>query len=286
MKISVVIPVYNEEKHIKECLEALRNNTRKPDEILLADGGSADRTREIAARFPEVTVLDNPKRTAAAGRNVGILRARGSVVAFADGDCIVRENWLEEIEAAFRKYRPDGIGGKIEPAPPENRYEEFWNTLAWKVLMNFGDEAYQVKKRTMNDAFVTANCAYTRKLLYQMKGFNLWFGNNAEDIDLSWRALEAGAKLWYVPAVGIQAHGVTTPEDIRKKSFRNGVSSSKIQKKYGSFINYDLNIYRMLLQHLKRFFRDEADAGINLTELTWHLLGKYYGSLKNGVINV
>lgn len=286
MKISVVIPVYNEEKHITSCLEALQNNTRKADEILLADGGSEDRTRELAARFPEVTILDNPKRTAAAGRNVGIRRATGSVIAFTDGDCIVRENWLEEIEAAFRKYRPDGIGGKIEPADPENQYEEFWNTLAWKVLMSFGDEAYQVKNRTMNDAFVTANCAYTRKLLYRLKGFNLWFGNNAEDVDLSWRALEAGAKLWYVPSVEIQAHGVTTPEGIRNKSFRNGVSSSKIQKKYGSFVNYDVNIYKLLLQHLKGIVRDEADAGINLMEVTCHLLGKYYGSLKNGVINV
>ena len=66
MKISVVIPVYNEEKHITACIDALVHNTRKPDEILLADGGSSDRTRMLASRFPEVTILENPKKTAAA----------------------------------------------------------------------------------------------------------------------------------------------------------------------------------------------------------------------------
>lgn len=286
MKISVVIPVYNEEKHIRACLKALVHNTRKPDEILLADGGSTDRTRRIAAQFPEVTVLNNPRKTAAAGRNVGIRHAAGDVIAFTDGDCIVSENWLEEIEKAFRTCRLDGLGGKIELAPSENQYEEYWGNLAWRLIMNFGDEAYQVKEKTLNDAFVTANCAYTRKLLYQLKGFDLWFANNAEDVDICWRALERHAKLMYIPSVTVQAHSVTSLKGIRQKSFRNGVSSSKLQKRYGTWLNYDWNIYKMWLKNFSGVFRKEPDAKLNLTELTWHLLGKYYGSIRAHVINL
>lgn len=286
MKISVVIPVYNEEKYITACLKALLHNTRRPDEILLADGGSTDRTRELAAKFPEVTVLDNPRRTAAAGRNVGIRRAKGDVIAFTDGDCIVRKTWLEEIEKAFTEYELDGLGGRVLTAPFENSYEKYWGTLAWKLIMNFGDEPYEVKEQTLNDAFVTANCAYSRRLLYQLKGFDLWFGNNAEDIDLCWRALQRGAKLMYIPSVEIWAHSVTTLEGIKQKSFRNGFSSSKLQKRYGTFINYDVNIYKMWLKNAKGLLKHEKDAGLNLTELTWHLLGKYYGSIKARVINI
>ena len=164
MKISVVIPVYNEEKHITQCIDALIHNTRRPDEILLADGGSSDRTLMLASKFSEVTILDNPRKTAAAGRNVGIRHAKGDIIAFTDGDCIVEKNWLEEIEKAFIKYELDGLGGKVTTAPFENKYEKYWGTLAWKVIMSFGDDAYQVKEKKLNDAFVTANCAYSRKL--------------------------------------------------------------------------------------------------------------------------
>ena len=71
MRISVVIPVLNEEKRLPECLKALNNNREKPYEIIVADGGSTDSTKEIASAYGCV-VLDNPKGHAAGGRNVGI----------------------------------------------------------------------------------------------------------------------------------------------------------------------------------------------------------------------
>ncbi|MGN1417972.1 MAG: glycosyltransferase [Acutalibacteraceae bacterium] len=286
MKISVVIPVYNEEKHIVQCIDALLNNTRKPDEILLADGGSTDRTRMLASAFSQVTILDNPEKTAAAGRNVGIRHAKGDIIAFTDGDCIVEKDWLEEIEKAFAEYEIDGLGGKVTTAPFENEYEEYWGTLAWKLIMSFGDEAYQVKEKTLNDAFVTANCAYTKALLDDLNGFDLWFANNAEDVDLCWRALEKNAKLMYIPSVVIKAHSVTTLEGIKQKSFRNGVSSSKLQKRYGKWFNYDKNIYKMWAENFCGLFSKKPNARLNLTELSWHLMGKYYGSIKAHVINI
>ncbi len=286
MKITVVIPVYNEEKRMESCLKALCSNTRKPDQIIVADGGSTDRTVYIAKRFPNVTVIDNPKKTAAAGRNLGIKYAKGDVIAFTDGDCIPDRKWIESIEKAFEEYDIDGLGGKVKNAPFENDYERYWGTLAWTLIMNFPEEAYEVKEKNLNDAFVTANCAYKRSYLKKVRGFSNWFANNAEDIDICWRILDAGAKLMYIPDAVIYAHNVTTLDGIKKKSFRNGVSSSKLQKKYGTFFNYDLNIYKMWFRNFKGLLKGEKDADLNLTELTWHLLGKYYGSFLAKVINI
>lgn len=171
-------------------------------------------------------------------------------------------------------------------APPENHYEEYWGNLAWNLIMNFPDEAYEVKEKKLNDAFVTANCAYKRELLYRIQGFSNFFANNAEDVDLCWRAIESGAKLVYVPDVVIYAHNVTTLKGIAKKSFRNGVSSSKLQKKYGNRFNCDPSIYKMLLKNIAGLVKKETDAELNCVELICHLLGKYYGSLKVGVINI
>ena len=103
---------------------------------------------------------------------------------------------------------------------------------------------------------------------------------------MCWRAIDRGAKLVYVPDVIIYAHNVTTLKGIAKKSFRNGVSSSKLQKVYGGKVNCDPAIYKMLLKNFAGIIKKEKNADLNCIELLCHLLGKYYGSIKVGVINI
>ena len=285
--ISVVMPVYNEEKNIIDTLTAIFNNTVLPDEVIMADGGSSDKTVDLVKeKFPQVIIVNNPKKNAASGRNVGIKKAKGDIIAFTDGDCIVAQDCIENIKRAFADNDVDGIGGKVLIASPVNHIEEYWGNLAWNLIMNFDDDKYIVDRCTLNDAFVTANCAYKRKLLVELKGFSNWFANNAEDVDLCWRAIQSGAKLMYIPQVQIYAHNVTTKKGVAKKSFRNGYSSSKLQKRYGSKFNFDPNIYRMLGHNIIGLIKHEKDADLNLLELTCHLAGKYYGSFKAHVINI
>lgn len=285
MKITVAIPVYNEEKYIASCLESIMRGTRLPDEILVADGGSVDRTREIARELG-ATVIPNPRKNAASGRNECIKRATGDVILFTDGDCVPKNDWVECYEKAFEVTRADGIGGKIIPAKPVNDIEAYWCNLQLNIVMNFGDEPYWVTKRSLNDAFITANCAFRRKFLCRMHGFNNWFANNGEDVELCWRGLAKGARFYYCPNPVVEFHGVTSMKELRRKSMRNGVSSSKLQKVYGKFINYDVRIYKELFRTIKRVMRHEKWSWYNLNELIWHLLGKYVGSIKAGVINV
>lgn len=285
--ISVVMPVYNEEVHIIETLEALYANTVQPDEVIVADGGSTDKTVQlIRENFPQVIIVNNPKKNAASGRNIGIEKAQGDIIAFTDGDCIVDKDWIKNISIAFSENNIDGLGGKVLIAPPINHIEEYWGNLAWNLIMNFGDVPYIVDKCTLDDSFVTANCAYKKELLISLEGFSGWFANNAEDVDLCWRAIKSGAKLMYIPNVQIFAHNVTTKKGVAQKSFRNGYSSSKLQKVYGSKFNYDPNIYKMLGKNLIGVIKREKDAGLNVLELTCHLAGKYYGSIKACVINI
>lgn len=286
VKFSVVIPAYNEEGCIANCLTALNDGTEQPLEIIVADGNSSDKTVEIARQLGAI-VVPNEKRHAAGGRNAGIQAARGDVIAFIDADCIPDKDWLAEIRRAFEQEDIDGLGTYIEPAPPANLCEEFWGKVSLQILMSYGPEPYYVTEKTLNTAFITASCAYKRELLEKLGGFSDFFANNAEDIDLCWRALDAGAKLKYVPTAKILAHSPVTVRGIRRKSFRNGVSSSKLQKVYSTNkISIDKNLYKALGKNIAGVFRRERYAPLFVVELVFHLLGKYYGSIRYHVINL
>ena len=286
MKISVVIPTLNEEKYIKQCINSIFDNSIKPFEIIICDGGSIDRTKIIAKMYRKIVVFDNIDKTAASGRNIGIEHAKGDIIAFTDGDCFVDKNWIKNIQHCFSTRNIDGLRGRIIAAEPENIFESFWNNLAWNILMNYDDTPRLIFNKTIRECLTTANCAYKKEVLLKLNGFDPWFGNNAEDADLSWRALDEKFILYYDPSVIVSAHGVTTLKDIRQKSFRNGISSSKLQKRHGSFFNFDPLIHKLWWRNLASCLKGVPSASLNLTQVTWHLLGKYWGSFKAKVINL
>lgn len=286
MNISIVIPAYNEEKCIGRCLQALISGTETPDEIIVSDGMSTDGTVQIAKKYGAI-VVKNEKRHAAGGRNAGINKAKGDIIVFIDADCIPDKDWLKEIHKAFEEEDIDGLGTYIEAAESDNVYEMFWGYLSLQILMSYGNEPYYVQEKTLNTAFITASCAYKRSLLCKIKGFSDFFANNAEDIDICWRALDAGAKLKYVPSAKIIAHAPRNLKGICKKSFRNGVSSSKLQMVYSERkINIDKTLYTALFSNAAGIFKRKKYAWLFVVEIICHLAGKYRGSIKCGVINI
>ena len=88
--ISIVIPTYNSEKTLTECLESINNQDYPGEkiEIIIADGGSTDKTLEIAKRYTG-KIFFNPLRTGEAGKAVGIKHAKGEIVALIDSDNIL-----------------------------------------------------------------------------------------------------------------------------------------------------------------------------------------------------
>ena len=103
MFISVIVPVYNREKFIGRCLDAMTAQDFRPDqyEIICIDNGSHDGTVSVISSYDRVHLLHEPKRGAYYARNLGITHAKGDVIAFTDSDCVVSRNWLQEIADAF-----------------------------------------------------------------------------------------------------------------------------------------------------------------------------------------
>lgn len=100
--ISVVIPAYNEEKYIEACLKSLMRQTEKPDEIIIVDNNSTDKTIEIVKKFP-VRLVCELQQGMIPARNRGFNEAKYEIIAQTDSDTILPRNWIHKIKEAFAK---------------------------------------------------------------------------------------------------------------------------------------------------------------------------------------
>lgn len=96
--IVVVVPAYNEERHIARCLRSLQRQTLPAREIIVVDDGSSDTTPSIAADF-NVTVVRTPHRGPAHARNVGACSVQSSILVFVDADVECAPDYIENLVA-------------------------------------------------------------------------------------------------------------------------------------------------------------------------------------------
>ncbi len=122
--VSVIIPVLNEERVIRECLNSLVELDYPPErrEILVVDNGSTDRTAEIIKTFP-VRYLWEERRGASAARNKGIEASKGEILTFTDADCVVTTGWLREVVKAIDEEGVGGVAGEVVAYPPKTPAE-------------------------------------------------------------------------------------------------------------------------------------------------------------------
>lgn len=101
MKISIIIPVYNDKHYLGACLKSIEEQTLKPYEVIVVDNNSNDGSVEIASNYSFVQVVQEPKQGIVFARNTGFEEATGDILARIDSDSILPANWVEKIDKAF-----------------------------------------------------------------------------------------------------------------------------------------------------------------------------------------
>ena len=114
--ISVIIPTFNEEENIAQCLVSLSHQTipRGEYEIIVVDGGSKDATCAIAKKYADSVIVQTSRKVGGA-RNDGVMVAKGEIIATTDADCILPPGWLERIIRDFKKPGVVQVYGPVYP---------------------------------------------------------------------------------------------------------------------------------------------------------------------------
>lgn len=99
--LSIVIPAYNEEHQLAACLDAIVVQTAKPDEVIVVDNNSTDKTAEVARKYSFVTLLEEKKQGIVFARNTGFDTARGDIIGRIDADTILPPYWVERIQQFY-----------------------------------------------------------------------------------------------------------------------------------------------------------------------------------------
>ncbi|MCC6028771.1 MAG: glycosyltransferase [Candidatus Korarchaeum sp.] len=181
MRVSVVVPTYNEEDYIERSLRALRNVGAH--EIVVVDGGSRDRTLEIAEKYADIVESSSSLDSPAKARNAGIKLSTGDLVAFIDADTVVSKSWLNAIMKCFEDEKVVGASGPAYPLEDDS--------LLIPPYIFVYDILVRLTLLIGRPHFLGFNCVYRRDFLERVSGFNEGV-RVSEDALLSMEAIKYG----------------------------------------------------------------------------------------------
>ena len=221
-RLSVVMPVYNAESTLAECLTRLCNSSFGDFEIVLVDDGSTDHTRAIAANFP-VRIVRSPGRVGpAAARNVGAGAADGDVLFFLDSDVMVRPDTVSRVAAAFERADVEGVIG-VQAADMRHRdlpsqYKNLW--MRWTYLQKTGDVPL----------FYTTAAAIRREAFLRAGGFDQGYATpNVEDTAFGQKLAQLGIRVRVAPDVEVEHVKRYSLAGLLRTDFMRAISMTRLK---------------------------------------------------------
>ncbi len=186
LTLSVIVCAHNEERYLAACLHSLLSQTRLPDEILVINNASGDRTREIAAGVPGVRVVDEPCKGLVMARERGRREASGDLLVYVDADCRAPLEWLGRIESRFVRHP-----GLVALSGNFRFYDWDWwgRALVRAYDFTLGPATHILVKHVLGIGvvFYGGNFAARREALGAIGGFDVSIDFHGEDTNIGRR---------------------------------------------------------------------------------------------------
>lgn len=226
--LSVICPIYNEEKYIRGCIESiLAQDYPKDDlEVIFADGMSTDRTREIvdgyAARYPWIHLIDNPKRIVPPALNAAIRASKGDIIMRIDAHAEYAPNYFSAIAGAHSRLKADNIGAvcRTEVLGKSKKTLAIREVLAHPL--GVGNSAFRTGISEEKDVDTVPFGCWRRDVFDKYGLFDERLVRN-QDIELSKRILRNGGRIVIIPETYSTYFARETFAKLAKNNYSNGL---------------------------------------------------------------
>ena len=204
VRVSGIIPCRNEADFIATCLESVvgLDHPKELLEIFVVDGMSTDDTRSIvrsyAERYPFIRLLENPKRTLAAGWNIGLRHATGDIVCAMIAHQTYRSDYISTSLRYLREYDADVVGGVLRTLPQVDDAMGRAIASAWAHPFGVGNARFRTgaDRPTWVD---NVHCGVFRRSAFELVGGYNEDLTRSQDADLQTRLKAKGGRILLIP---------------------------------------------------------------------------------------
>jgi len=219
--VSIIVPAYNEAHHVKNLIETLLVLDYPHDryEIIIVDNKSTDITSTIIKKYPVTYLLEDATQSSYAARNAGVRNARGDILAFTDADCLVDNEWLTNVVAAFQCHKADIVSGSIAFTANARCLVGLYDTIMCE----------DSQRRAAEKGRSAGGNLAARRDVFERIGFfdaRLISGGDGEWVA---RATSAGFKLTYCDRAKVY-HSARSLSEVLERSFRIGFGNGQIDQ--------------------------------------------------------
>jgi glycosyltransferase involved in cell wall biosynthesis len=231
--VTVVVPVRNGEQTIQPLLESLQklDYNRNKVEVIVVDGNSTDKTREIVKKYPVKLIIEK-RRGLNVARNTGIRCSKGEIIAFTDADCVVPKNWVTKIAENFKDPEVTCVGGSAK-ALDNDFISQYADNSIVRLMPYFTrrEELEKVKPFFRHPA--GCNMAFRREVAEEVGYFDENIQYGFDEVEFADRVCKAGHKMVLDPDVLVWHKHRSTLKEFLKQNFHYGKGSGGVlrQKK-------------------------------------------------------
>jgi succinoglycan biosynthesis protein ExoA len=226
--VTVAIPCLNEEAYIERCLDGVLGQDYEGDlEVIVGDGGSSDRTREIldeyAQSHPQVRWIDNPRRIQSAAMNEIIRRSRGEIIVRLDAHAKYASDYVRRCVEVLERTGADNVGG-AQRASAETSFQRAV-CAALRSRVGVGDASYRNED---SEGFVdTVFCGAFRRKVFETVGMYDPCAITNEDAELNQRILDAGGRIYLSRDIVAYYYPRDSYQSLSKQYFKYGMGRAR-----------------------------------------------------------